>query len=116
MKALKTIFLFAILSSLMVSCTQKMHPTSSKAGTVTDQYVQRDGSSYEKAIIITKKSETEGVAAEYEWLKSHYTGYKMGDQSLTNYKGKPYDILNITTTNGKKKEVYFDISNFFGKF
>jgi predicted RNA-binding protein associated with RNAse of E/G family len=44
-----------------------------------------------------------------------YPGYKMVQQSLDYEKGKPYDILEIITADGKNKKVYFDISNFFGK-
>jgi len=37
-------------------------------------------------------------------------------QSLTHNNKKPYDILKIETVEGKEVEVYFDISNFFGKY
>lgn len=88
-------------------------PNAAAVGSVADS---RDGSSFEKAIVITEKSETTGVHAEYEWLKVHFPGYKMGSQSLSQYKGKPYDILSFETAEGEKKQIYFDISNFFGKF
>jgi predicted RNA-binding protein associated with RNAse of E/G family len=78
--------------------------------------VSRDGSSYENAIVITEKSETPGVDAEYKWLKEHFPGYSFIEQSLRNFKKKPYDVLKIKTAEGVEKEVYFDISNFFGKF
>ena len=75
----------------------------------------RDGSSYEKAIIIKDTTESKGIKAEYVWLSEHYSGYKMKKQSLSYNNGKPYDILSFKYK-GKKKKIYFDISNFFGKW
>jgi hypothetical protein len=37
-------------------------------------------------------------------------------QALSHYKNKPYDIITIKTSEGKEIDVYFDISNFYGKF
>ncbi len=77
---------------------------------------ERDGSSFEKAIVITEKSSRPGIDAEYTYIRSKYPACKMRMQQLSHYKGKPYDILKITTAEGKDVDVYFDISNFFGKF
>ena len=71
-----------------------------------------DGSSFEKAIVIQAKSETEGVGAEYAWLKDHHPGYTRKEQALSFDKGKSYDVLTIKTTDGGEKVVYFDISGF----
>ncbi|HEY6161972.1 MAG TPA: hypothetical protein VI112_12135 [Bacteroidia bacterium] len=94
-------------------------PVSHHARTIVHQCVlqsnERDGSSYEKAIIIEETTETTGVAAEYKWLRDHYPNYKMRSQSLSYHDGKPFDVLHIKVKR-KKKNVYFDISNFFGKF
>lgn len=75
-----------------------------------------DGSSFEKAIVINAANEMDGVPAEYEWLKSHYPGYKLKLQKLVMHNEKPYDLLTIITKKGEEKTIYFDISNFFGKF
>ena len=118
----------AILSLLVIAicCTscshsRKISSTSNPSSTSTSasdstSSAARDGSSYEKAIIIEETSETKGVNAEYAWLKQNYPGYKMGSQSLAYKDGKPYDILNFETADGVKKSIYFDISKFFGKF
>jgi hypothetical protein len=76
----------------------------------------RDGSSFEKAIVIHETSETPGVRAEYQWIRDHEPGYSSTKQSLSMYKGKSYDVLHIKNGDGLEKDVYFDISNFFGKF
>jgi hypothetical protein len=76
---------------------------------------QQDGSSFEKAVVIKEKSEMKGVSAEYAWLRKNYPGYKSNGQSLTPHGNKNYDVIHITTADGRKKDIYFDISNFFGK-
>lgn len=77
---------------------------------------QQDGSSYEKAVVIKEKNESKGVAAEYAWLREHYPGYKSKGQSLNHKDKKAYDIITIVTRDGDEKQVYFDISGFFGRW
>lgn len=67
-----------------------------------------DGSSFKKAVI------AESVSWEYQWLAEYYPGYKFIQQALVFNDGTPYDILSIKY-NGKKIEVHFNISSFFGK-
>jgi len=90
------------------------HPAAS-ANMISGNDLQ-DGSSYAKAIVINEKSESKGVDAEYTWLRLHYPGCKVEKQSLVFENKKPYDLLYIISREGEKKTVYFDISNFFGKF
>jgi len=110
---MKTIFyslaIFFLVS--ISSCSQK----TTGSATSTMQAGERDGSSYEKAIIIQEKSEGKGVNAEYTWLRENYPGYKTMGQSLNHHEGKPYDIIRIKTSGGTEKSIYFDISHFFGK-
>jgi hypothetical protein len=81
-----------------------------------DSIIIRDGSSFDRAIIIADSNESTGIAAEYKWLDDHYPGCKTGSQSLNYHNKKPYDILYIKTKDRESKEVYFDISNYFGKW
>ena len=89
---------------------------SSQVIAVPQARAENDGTSFEKAVIIDKESESEGIAEEYKWVKLHYTGAKMIQQVTTQKGGKQYDILTIKTTVGKKLELYFDITQFYGKF
>ncbi|MEO5914200.1 MAG: hypothetical protein ABIS50_08205 [Luteolibacter sp.] len=73
------------------------------------------GSSYRNAITINARSEAEGVPAEYEWLEAHFPGSKVLGQSLANNAGKAYDVMHVQLASGQKRDVYFDISGFFGK-
>jgi hypothetical protein len=104
---MKKIFLLMLIAGFIVSCK-----TSKTATTAANT----DGISYETAIVIKENTETKGVKAEYDWLKKNYPGYKLIKQSLNNHDSKPYDIMSIKTKDGEKKLIYFDISNFFGKF
>jgi len=106
-----------VFVAIMAACSSSKHSTSASNITAqTADIPSADGSSFEKAIVIQEKSETTGVSAEYKWLREHYPGYKSKGQSLMNHDKKPYDVLSIVTADGTDKKVYFDISNYFGKF
>lgn len=107
---MKKIAILSILLILVFSCktTKNISNSGSSNG--------GDGSSFEKAIIINKTNEMDGIAAEYDWIKNHYPGYINLGQELVYNKNKPYDIINIKTAEGQTKSIYFDISAFFGKF
>lgn len=110
-------YLLLILLSigLFFSCsTHKKITNNENTTTVKDSF--NDGSSYEKAIVIQEKSETTGVDAEYKWIRIYYPGCKIKGQSLSFHQNKPYDIIDITTSDGKDVSIHFDISNFYGKF
>lgn len=67
---------------------------------------------------------TLGVGAEYEWKKRRYPGNQMILQQLVEMdlgksksgkKGRKkfFDVLKIKLSDGRTKEIYFDISSFF---
>ena len=79
-----------------------------------------DGGSIEHAVVILgAKGEQDGVAAEYKYLEMLYgprgAGYTVSSQSLLEQNGKSYDRLDIEVK-GKPLGVFFDISDYFGKF
>ena len=105
MKKLITILIITVLST---GCASHKNTTETTTGTIT-------GESFNTAVIIKEKSESKGVSAEYKWIYNHYPSAKVISQSLTFHDKKPYDIITIKYK-GKTKDVYFDISNFFGKY
>jgi len=109
----KAIVYLVIICALGTSCSSAKKTVQKSEAT---SVVENDGSSYEKAIIIHEDHENQGIHAEYSWIRDKYPGYKNRGQALNNYKNKPYDIIHITTSDGKEIDVYFDISNFYGKF
>ena len=76
----------------------------------------RDGSSYEKAIIIKAKNEGEGIRSEYVIISKLYPNYKMKSQGTGSKNNKNFDRISIVTDDGKEVTIYFDITNFNGKF
>ena len=76
-----------------------------------------NGSSKEKAIIIHGVySEWERVDAEYNYLERKYGDFEIESQSFVDDGDKKYDNMNISyALNEKKKELWFDITNFYGR-
>lgn len=103
---------------LAMACHSSKHTTTTPVGSAGQSSATgtQDGSSYENAVVIQEKREGPGVDAEYKWIREHYPGSKTGSQALVFKNGKPYDILSIKTADGAEKKIYFDISNYFGKF
>jgi curli biogenesis system outer membrane secretion channel CsgG len=62
------------------------------------------------------KSEREGIAAENAWIKDNYPGAKKVGQELITCDNKLADLVKIETANGQKVSVFFDISDWFGKY
>lgn len=80
-----------------------------------------DGSSVEKAVVVKAKTEKAGVSAEYEWVEKHYgqrnVDWVVTQQQTLGVKGRNYDLLFIRlVATGKELKLYFDITDFFGKF
>lgn len=73
------------------------------------------GSGFASAIVVHAKNEESGVRAEYDWIRANLPGFRPEGQSLVSHGGKPYDIIVVVAKSGEKREVYFDISEFFGK-
>lgn len=101
------------VASALTACKSSSQVGMSSESTQTTDEVsvsERDGTSYEKAII------AKSIPDEYNWLKKNHPGGQVLQQALTKYKGKPYDVLTVRLQDGTKKDFYFDISSFFGKF
>jgi len=75
-----------------------------------------DGSSFDKAIVINETQERPGIDDEYTWIRQHYPNAQNNSQALVYHNQKPYDVLHITTVDGKAMAIYFDISKFYGKW
>ena len=122
MKASFLFFLFCFYFLIPAYAQEKKASSDSAivnkidSASVNKTTVERDGSSYDKAIVIKEDRESQGIHAEYGWIRNKYPGSKTRSQSLNFHDKKSYDIINITTANGEEVAVYFDISNFYGKF
>ena len=79
------------------------------------------GDTMATAIVIKgAKSSLDGIPAEYHFLEKKYgkqqVDWQLRRQSLMHQGGKHYDLMQIELKDGTKKDVYFDITEFFGKF
>jgi len=79
-----------------------------------------DGTSFENAVIIKAKTTSEGISKEYMFISMFYGNrdkdWELIMQSLQEHNNKSFDVIEIKLKNGEVKEVFFDITNFFGKF
>ncbi|MBK8982599.1 MAG: hypothetical protein IPM38_09845 [Ignavibacteria bacterium] len=78
-----------------------------------------DGTSFENAVIIKAKTSSEGISNEYMFISMLYGNpdkdWELLKQSLADHQNKSYDVMKIKLKNGEVKEVFFDITNFYGK-
>ncbi|RLC39358.1 MAG: hypothetical protein DRH51_07260 [Candidatus Coatesbacteria bacterium] len=83
-------------------------------------YEDNTGDSIENAIVIKGASGSlEGVSAEYDYLSKKFgecdKDWHLEKQSLIIEEDRFYDRMDIVLTDGSKKSIFFDISDFYGK-
>lgn len=87
------------------------------ATAASSHYGGGDGSSKEKAVVIKGARNTlDGIRLESEWLAKTYPGYKKMSVSTPNENDKVFDEITIKTKSGEEKIVFFDITEFYGKW
>jgi hypothetical protein len=74
-----------------------------------------DGSSIEKAVIITAPNNYVGIRAEYDWIKRSRPDWKLDVQSVLKGGGKVYDKMYFITPDGQRTNLFFDVTDFYGK-
>ena len=84
-------------------------------------FSNNNGESIEDAIIIRNaQTDLEGVDAEYYYLEKRFgkkgPDWNLDQQSLMNEDGAYYDAMDITLSDGRTLTIYFDITDFLGKF
>ena len=73
------------------------------------------GSSIETAVVLPGiQHETQGVGAEYTYIREHFPGCKPGTQALLRANGRQYDSIQLAGANCPPA-VFFDITAWFGK-
>lgn len=99
-----------LLCCVLLGSCKTAQPAKSTVPTGQVSFGDRDGSSYENAVVV------KSIKEEYEWVRVHYPGSQMQSQALMFRDKKPYDALTFKLNDGTTKTFYFDISSFFGKF
>jgi hypothetical protein len=60
-------------------------------------------------------SEMDGVRAEHAYIAQHLPGWRLQRQSLISHNNRHYDRLELIGPNGAQRELFFDITDWFGK-
>ena len=85
-------------------------------------YEGGDGKSIRNLIIIKNaENELNGVASEYDYISKIYgektIGWKLINQATSDFNKRKLDIITIQTIpQNEKISLYFDITEFYGKF
>lgn len=97
---------------MLAACASSKKSTTinKDASTIESSATGKDGSSKENAISV------KSIDAEYLWIRQNDPGSKVIKQALLRDGKKSYDKLTFVTSAGETKEIYFDITSFFGKF
>jgi hypothetical protein len=75
-----------------------------------------NGSSCEQAVVIREARFRElGMLAEKLWLQKNYPGYRQTSQSALDSASRHYDLVEVATSEGETRKVYFDTTEFIDK-
>jgi hypothetical protein len=55
------------------------------------------------------------VGEEYAWVAKNRPGARLVGQRVTDFEGVPLDVLTLGFESGDRRQVYFDISWFYGR-
>jgi hypothetical protein len=83
--------------------------------TPTTVYSGGDGSSVENAVVVMAKNEDEGVRRENEWIFAHHGTFRKTGVGLATVEKRKYDAIRVELADHSEKEIFFDITSFFGK-
>ncbi|MBN1654504.1 MAG: hypothetical protein JXA30_12100 [Deltaproteobacteria bacterium] len=119
------VLLWVLLATCVIDCggtTPRAEEPRAEKSVKRKQAKQREivvrggnGSSCNEAIVILGADAFSGVRAEYYVIGKFFPGYERLSQVLTECNGKPADVINIKTKEGKTVRLYFDVSDFYGK-
>jgi hypothetical protein len=80
------------------------------------RYSAGPGDRLETAIVIDGvKDDPDGVSAEYLYIYRHLPGWKACGQALLNPGTRVYDQIDLENDAGKRRPIFFDITNWIGK-
>ena len=99
--------------ALSGSVEAKTRPHRASAAT---QQQRADGSSQERAAVIHENDTPRGIAAENRWIAQNMPGYRKVGQALIQGQNGIYDRISVVGPHGDRKEVFFEISEFFGRY
>lgn len=110
-KLIQLTCILGLIFTTSCSSTKNINNSTKEETTASENIdnTGRDGSSFEKAIIV------KSIKEEYAYVKKNCINCTMLGQALAYNEKKPFDILRLKNAEGKEVSYYFDISIFFGK-
>ena len=87
-----------------------------RAPATAQQQQRTDGSSQERAVVIHENDTPRGITAENRWSAQNMPGYRKVGQALVQGQNGIYDRISVVGPHGDRKEVFFEISEFFGRY
>jgi hypothetical protein len=78
-------------------------------------YSGGDGSSIEQAVVVMADDEDQGVDREHRWIFERYGKFRKTGVGLATVGQRKYDVVRVVFPDGTEKEIFFDITSFFGK-
>jgi hypothetical protein len=79
-------------------------------------FPEGDGSTCDKAVVLSVESSLEAVRAEGAWLRSKHGGGRKISQALAASPPRWYDLIEWETPDGSKVTTCFDITRSYEKF
>jgi hypothetical protein len=121
MKLIPKIIFFSIFFLISSGYLHSIYGQDQHQGHKNVTFQGGSGGSVDDAIIISgAKNYVDGIAAEYIYLSSHFkkpdVDWKLIKQRVGRHKNKIYDLIQIQLSDGTKRDLYFDITKFYGKY
>ena len=119
-----TVLIITVTLIFLIALAAAAAGADQNAAPVRQQSVTFEGGSGESpanAVIIRgAPNSMAGVQAEYRYLKQHFgqrnLKWRLLKQYLLQTGDKTFDVITIELADGAKRIIYFDITEFFGKF
>ena len=74
-----------------------------------------DMSGCDRLVTITARNTSEGFAKENDWIARNIPGGRIIGQRASRCGSRNVDIVTVETRDGARRDVFFDITSFFGK-
>lgn len=121
-KSIPLLFVIAMVSCTTTKSTKASDYWNQPADLSKIVYEGGDGKSLENAVIIKNaENEINGVASEYAYISKGYgkkfTDWKPVGQSTQTIDNKKIDLIMVSIIAKQQTDtIYFDITDFYGKF
>jgi hypothetical protein len=77
-------------------------------------YSAASGTSLQDSVAIAGTANDEALdKAERAWIAKTYPASRIERRSIQGIQGRHYSVVEITTANGERRSVHFDISDYF---